>query len=206
MNYNALSSHGYLLVAGLVLIGIGLLIISLIVNARVVHSVRKDERHQEKHFEYYRNTFSQLGVVLIGIGISLFIFFFQQSYKDEHDRDAELRQILAKMAIRIGRGAPIMESLAEFDPILDDGGPYIDPQTGGENGAVTARGADLAKQVQALFLVERDIDLHQFEILNFSNDLESSFVINELDPHLWFNIARDESYAKYAMTQLEFDY
>jgi len=119
-----------LLVAGLVLIGIGLLIISLIVNARVVHSVRKDERHQEKHFEYYRNTFSQLGVVLIGI--SLFIFFFQQSYKDEHDRDAELRQILAKMAIRIGRGAPIMESLAEFDPILDDGGPYIDPQTGGE--------------------------------------------------------------------------
>ena len=103
MNYNALSSHGYLLVAGLVLIGIGLLIISLIVNARVVHSVRKDERHQEKHFEYYRNTFSQLGVVLIGI--SLFIFFFQQSYKDEHDRDAELRQILAKMAIRIGRGA-----------------------------------------------------------------------------------------------------
>ena len=60
--------------------------------------------------------------------------------------------------------------------------------------------------MQALFLVERDIDLHQFEILNFSNDLESSFVINELDPHLWFNIARDESYAKYAMTQLEFDY
>jgi hypothetical protein len=81
MNYSALSSHGYLLVAGLVPIGIGLLIISLIVNARVVHSVRKDERHQEKLFEYYRNTLSQLGVILIGIGVSLFIFFSSRAIR-----------------------------------------------------------------------------------------------------------------------------
>src|SRR5262249_60752989 len=88
MNFTALSNHGYLLVAGLVLIGLGLMIISLIVNVRVVHSVRTDERHREKLFEYYRNTFSQLGVILIGIGLSLFIYFFQQSYKDENERNA----------------------------------------------------------------------------------------------------------------------
>ena len=95
MNLASLSGHGYLLVGGIILIGAGLVFISLIFNLRVAHSVRDDLRHREKLLEYYRNTFSQLGVILIGIGISLFIFFFQQNYQDQRRREAELQQIIA---------------------------------------------------------------------------------------------------------------
>ena len=108
MDFNVLSGHGYLLIGGLVLVGTGLLIISLIFNIRVAHSVRQEERHQEKLLEYYRNTFSQLGVILIGIGVSLFIFFFQQNYQDYRRREAELQQVLAKMALRIARGSAVV--------------------------------------------------------------------------------------------------
>ncbi|TIT80444.1 MAG: hypothetical protein E5W45_04810, partial [Mesorhizobium sp.] len=80
------AGHGYLLIGGLILVGAGLLILSLIVNLRVAHSVREDVRHREKLLEYYRNIFSQLGVILIGIGVSLFIFFFQQNYQDQRKR------------------------------------------------------------------------------------------------------------------------
>src|SRR5438105_5111985 len=201
MDFTAFTGHGYLLIGGLILIGPGLLIVSIIVNSRVAHSVLRDEPHRERIFEYYRNTFSQLGVVLIGIGISLFIFFFQQNYKDQREREAELQQVVAKLAMRIGRALPVMESVNEFDAILDDGGPYVRPELGGANHAVTAGGAELVKVVNSILLAERDIDLEQFEILTFSRDFESTLVVSELDPRLWFNIARDESYAKYATTQ-----
>ena len=82
-------------------------------------------RHREKLLEYYRNIFSQLGVILIGIGVSLFIFFFQQNYQDQRKRETELQLVLAKLAARIARGAPVVESLGEFDALLDDGGAYI---------------------------------------------------------------------------------
>ncbi|MBZ9811161.1 MULTISPECIES: hypothetical protein [unclassified Mesorhizobium] len=55
-------------------------------------------------------------------------------------------------------------------------------------------------------MVERDVDVQAFEILNLSRDFESSFVVNELDPTLWFNIVSDESEIKYATTQLPLDY
>ncbi|WP_287238546.1 hypothetical protein [Mesorhizobium sp.] len=71
MDFN--SGHGYFLIRGLILVGAGLLILSLIVNIRVAHSVRHDMRHRDN-----RNIFSQLGVILIGIGVSLFIFFFRR--------------------------------------------------------------------------------------------------------------------------------
>jgi hypothetical protein len=206
MDFNVLSGHGYLLIGGLVLVGTGLLVISLIFNIRVAHSVRQEERHQEKLLEYYRNTFSQLGVILIGIGVSLFIFFFQQNYQDYRRREAELQQVLAKMALRIARGSAVVESLNEFDELLDEGGPYIDPENGGANHAVSVRGAEFAAQVAKLLLVERDVDVQEFEAMNISRDFESSFVVNELDPTLWFNIVRDESEIRYATTQLALDY
>ena len=205
MDLSRLPAHTYLLIGGLVLVGGGLLIISLIVNLRVAHSVRHDVRHREKLLEYYRNIFSQLGVILIGIGVSLFMFFFQQNYQDHRRRENELQQVLAKMAVRVARGAPVMEALAEFDPILDEGGPYVRPEDGGTNGAVSAKGPALAKQVADLLLVERDVDVQEFEVMNISRDLESSFVANELDPALWFNIVRDESEIRYATTQLALD-
>lgn len=207
MNFSMISGgHAYLLIGGLILVGAGLLTISLIVNLRVAHSVRQDARHREKLLEYYRNTFSQLGVILIGIGVSLFIFFFQQNYQDHRKRETELQQVLAKLAARIARGAAIAESLGEFDPLLDDGGAYLDPELGGMNKAVSAQGAELAKQVAEILLVERDVDVQEFAILNLSRDFESSFVVNELDPTLWFNIVRDESEIKYAITQIALDY
>ena len=120
MDFSA--GHGYLLIGGLILVGAGLLILSLIVNLRVARSVRDDVRHREKLLEYYRNIFSQLGVILIGIGVSLFIFFFQQNYQDQRKRETELQQVLAKLAARIARGTPVIQSLGEFDELLDEGG------------------------------------------------------------------------------------
>ncbi|TPI37464.1 hypothetical protein FJ414_14020 [Mesorhizobium sp. B3-1-6] len=204
MNFSA--GHGYLLIGGLILVGAGLLILSLIVNLRVALSVRDDVRHREKLLEYYRNVFSQLGVILIGIGVSLFIFFFQQNYQDQRKRETELQQVLAKLAARIARGAPVMQSLDEFDELLDEGGPYLSPDLGGNNTAVSLQGTELGKQAAKILLVERDVDLGDFEILNLSRDFESSFVVNELDPRLWFDIVRDESEIKYATTQLALDY
>lgn len=204
MDFSA--GHGYFLIGGLILVGAGLLIVSLIVNVRVAHSVRHDIRHREKLLEYYRNIFSQLGVILIGIGVSLFIFFFQQNYQDQRKRETELQLVLAKLAARIARGAAVVESLGEFDALLDDGGPYISPELGGTNAAISAHGAELGKQVAEILLVERDVEVQAFEILNLSRDFEASFVVNELDPTLWFNIVRDESEIKYATTQLALDY
>lgn len=206
MDFGALSGHGYLLIGGLILVGAGLLIISLIVNLRVAHSVRHDARHREKLLEYYRNTFSQLGVILIGIGVSLFIFFFQQNYQDRRKRETEIQQVLAKMALRIARGSAVMESLSEFDALLDDGGPYKNPEEGGANRAIKVRGTELAAQVAKILLVERDVDVKAFEVMNLSRDFESSFVVNELNSALWFNIVRDESDIEYATTQLPLDY
>ncbi|MDX8491708.1 hypothetical protein RFN29_08960 [Mesorhizobium sp. VK22B] len=200
------AGHGYLLIGGLILVGAGLLIISLIVNLHVAHSVRDEVRHREKLLEYYRNIFSQLGVILIGIGVSLFIFFFQQNYQDQRRRDTELQQVLAKLAGRIARGAPVIASLDEFDDVLDEGGAYVSPDLGGKNAAVSAQGSELGKQVAKILLVERDIDLRDFDILNLSRDFETTFVVNELDPKLWFNIVRDESEIKYATTQIALDY
>lgn len=204
MDFN--SGHGYLLIGGLILVGAGLLILSLIVNLRVAHSVRDDVRHREKLLEYYRNIFSQLGVILIGIGVSLFIFFFQQNYQDQRRRETELQQVLAKLAARIARGSAVAGSLGEFDELLDQGGPYVSPELGGNNGAVSAQGAALAKQVSEILLVERDVDVQGFDILNLSRDFESSFVVNELNPTLWFNLVRDEADIKYATTQIALDY
>lgn len=200
------TGHGYLLIGGLILVGAGLLILSLIVNLRVAHSVRDDVRHREKLLEYYRNIFSQLGVILIGIGVSLFIFFFQQNYQDQRRRETELQQVLAKLAARIARGTSVIGSLGEFDALLDEGGSYVSPELGGTNAAVSAQGTELGKQVAEILLVERDVDIRDFDILNLSRDFESSFVVNELDPTLWFNIVRDESEIKYATTQLALDY
>ncbi|TIT75930.1 MAG: hypothetical protein E5W56_05950 [Mesorhizobium sp.] len=204
MDFN--TGHGYLLIGGLILVGAGLLILSLIVNLHVAHSVRDDIRHREKLLEYYRNIFSQLGVILIGIGVSLFIFFFQQNYQDQRKRETELQQVLAKLAARIARGAPVIETLGEFDDVLDEGGAYISPDLGGKNAAVSAQGSELGKQVTKILLVERDIDVRDFDILNLSRDFETTFVVNEIDPKLWFNIVRDESEIKYATTQLALDY
>ncbi|RWA69699.1 hypothetical protein [Mesorhizobium sp.] len=204
MDFSA--GHGYLLIGGLILVGAGLLIISLIVNLRVALSVRDDVRYREKLLEYYRNIFSQLGVILIGIGVSLFIFFFQQNYQDQRRRETELQQVLAKLAGRIARGVPVVASLDEFDEVLDDGGAYVSPDLGGKNAAASAQGSELGKQVAKILLVERDIDVRDFDILNLSRDFETTFVVNEIDPKLWFNIVRDESEIKYATTQLVLDY
>ncbi|MER9655059.1 hypothetical protein NKJ26_16295 [Mesorhizobium sp. M0152] len=200
------TGHGYLLIGGLILVGAGLLILSLIVNLRVARSVRDDVRHREKLLEYYRNIFSQLGVILIGIGVSLFIFFFQQNYQDQRRRETELQQVMAKLAARIARGTHVVGSLGEFDALLDKGGAYVSPELGGTNAAISAQGTELGKQVGEILLVERDSDVRDFDVLNLSRDLESSFVVNELDPTLWFDVVRDESEIKYATTQLALDY
>jgi len=80
MNLGVLG-HGYLLIGGLVLVGVALLVAALVVNQRLPPSLEGADRHREKRLEYQRNTFTQLGVLLVGIGVSLFIFYFQQDYQ-----------------------------------------------------------------------------------------------------------------------------
>ena len=198
--------HGYLLIGSLILVGAGLLIISLALNRRLAASVRNEERYQEKRYEYFRNTSTQLGVLLIGIGVSLFIFFFQQNYQDQRRRDAEIQEVLAKLASRVGKASAELEFLPEYDAILDDGGPYINPEDGGSNRAVTASGADLARQIEELRVIERDVAHDDFGDLDFSADLQGSPLMTELDPAVWFTMHRDENELQYAVTQLAADY
>src|SRR5215207_5404300 len=145
MDIGSISGNGYLLIGGLILIGGGLLLISLFVNRRVAISVRAEERHREKLYEYYRNTFSQLGVILIGIGVSLFIFFFQQGYQERQRSATEVRQLLAKLSVRAGRAAAVATTIAVFDPVIR----YTDEDY------VVQTGPDLAGQVRDLLRVER---------------------------------------------------
>jgi hypothetical protein len=198
--------HGYLLIGGLFLVGVALPITALALNRRLALSVRNEDRHHEKRLEYQRNTFTQLGVLLVGIGVSLFIFYFQQDYQEQRRRHAELEQVLAKIASRVGRAAADLEFLPEYDAILDDGGPYINPENGGSNRAVTASGADLARQIANLRLLERDVSLDIFSDLYFSADLQSSPLMTEIDPAVWFAMHRDENDLRYAVPQLGADY
>lgn len=198
--------QGYLVIGGLALVGLLLIILSLIINSHVAHNVRADLRHREKLLEYYRNTFSQLGVILIGIGISLSVFYFQQGYQERSKRNAELQQILSKLALQLARGAADMSSLAEFDDILDAGGPYRFDNPAASPSVARLEGNGLAEQASKIELVEIDVDAHEFELLSLSKLLENSVVVNELDPGLWFNIVRDESDMRYAVAQLAIDY
>jgi len=205
MNLGVLG-HGYLLIGGLVLVGVALLVAALVVNQRLPPSLEGADRHREKRLEYQRNTFTQLGVLLVGIGVSLFIFYFQQDYQQQRRRHDETEVVLAKLASRLGRAAADLEFLPEYDAILDDGGPYIDPELGGENRAVTAIGADLARQIEKLRLAEREVALDIFSDLEFSADLQSSPLLPAIDPAVWFAMHRDENDLRYAATQLAADY
>ena len=199
-------TQGYPLIAALVIVGAGLLIISIIFNMRVADSVRNDARHREKLLEYYRNTFSQLGVILIGIGVSLFMFFFQQNYQ-EYRREKRNCSLLSPGCRSVSpRAAPLVGELKQFDAILDRGAPYLPPEDGGKNGAVTAQGPELSQQVHEISLVERDIDVHGFEVLYLTQDVENSFIASALDPSLWLSMVTDESDLRYAIAQLEADY
>ena len=186
-----LFGHGNLMIAGLIVVGVGLLIAALRLNHRMALSVQNEDRHHEKRLEFQRNTFTQLGVLLVGIGVSLFIFYFQQDYQQHQRHVAEVEQVLAKIASRVGRATADLEYLPEYDAILDDGGPYIDPESGGRNRAVTASGAALAEQIEALRLVERDVSLEIFDDLFVSADLQGSSLMAEIDPAIWFAMHRD---------------
>ena len=46
------SDPGYVLIAGLILVGLFLIILSLVINSHVAHNVRADLPHREKLLEY----------------------------------------------------------------------------------------------------------------------------------------------------------
>jgi hypothetical protein len=206
MNFNNFSGHAYLLIGGLVLIGTGLMLVSLVVNRHVAKSALEDERHREKIYEYYRNTLAQLGIILIGIGVSLFTFFFQQNYRDARDRETEIQRVLSRIAVRVGRAAPVMESLAEFDPILDDTVPYSSGSSGTNLPPIAASGSELVRKVKEVQAAMRDVDLQQFDVASQSSDNEQTFLISELDPTLRFENAREDRYTKNTLAQLALDY
>jgi hypothetical protein len=206
MGLDSMFGGGHILIVMLGLLGALLLIVSVFINNQVAHYTQRDERHKEKQLEYYRNTFSQLGVILLGIAVSLFIFFFQQSYLERQRHEAQMQELLAKLGVRLSRAAPLLEFVAEIDPVLDDGGAYIDPADGGSNRAVSATGPDLARQVEAIELLQREIDLEDFGAMQFSGDFQSSPLVNQIDARLWFGMVKDEADLAYAAEQLRQDY
>ena len=195
----------HILIAMLALFGALLLIVSVFINNQVAHYTQRDERHKEKQLEYYRNTFSQLGVILLGIGVSLFVFFFQQSYLERQRQDSQTQELLAKLGVRLSRAVPLLELVAEIDPVLDDGDAYLNPEDGGSNRAVTATGPDLVKQVKAIELLEREINLDDLAAMQFSIDFQSTPLVNQIDPNLWFSMVKDEADLRYATEQLRQD-
>jgi hypothetical protein len=206
MGLDSMFGGGHIMIVMLGLLGALLLIVSVFINNQVAHHTQRDERHKEKQLEYYRNTFSQLGVILLGIAVSLFIFFFQQSYLERQRQESQMQELLAKLGVRLSRAAPLLEFVAEIDPVLDEGGDYIDPKDGGSNRAVTAIGTDLARQVEAIELLQREIDLEDFSAMKFSGDFQSSPLVNQIDPSLWFAMVKDEADLEYAAEQLRQDY
>jgi hypothetical protein len=188
------------------LLGALLLIVSVFINNQVAHHTQRDERHKEKQLEYYRNTSSQLGVILLGIGISLFTFFFQQSYLERQRQQSQTQELLGKLAVRLSRAAPLLEFVAQIDPVLDDGGAYLDPEDGGTNRAITASGTALTKQIEVIGLLEREIDLDGYAAMQFSDDFQSSPLVNRMDPNLWFGMVKDEADLQYVVEQLRQDY
>lgn len=197
---------GRALIAMLPLLGVVLLIVSGFLNHQVAYYTQRDERHKEKQIEYYRNTASQLGVIMLGVGVSLFTFFYQQSFLERERHEAEAQALLGKLAVRVSRAAPLLESVAELDAVLDAGGRYRDPALGESNGAVEATGADLVKQVEAMRYLEREINLDGFAAMQFSSDFEASPLVNEIDHGLWFGMVKDEADLQYAAEQLRQDY
>ena len=198
-----LSLSGFALIGFLVFLGAGLIVTSIVVNRRVGTSVAAGDRNREKVYEYARNTFSQLGVILLSIGVSLFIFFFQQNHLEQKRRQAELQNVTAQMSVRVSHVAATARWLGLFDEILDDGGPFRDSEIGGSNNAITAAGPDLVRQVERIEAIRREIDLEDFGEMGFSPDMETSEVINQMDPHLWFGMVDDERELEYAVEQVE---
>ena len=203
---NLFSFSGSVAIAALILFGAGLLVASFVFNLHLAKSVVDDNKHQEKVFEYVRNASSQLGIILIGIGVSLFIFYLQQAFQAQRQKQIDLDHLLANYSVRIARADALARFLGEFDQIVDDGGPYANPEDGGSNRAITASGADLVKQVQAILAVERDVDLDGFAVLHFSQAFELSDIANELDPDLWLVMVQNENDMDYAIAQLGADY
>ncbi len=200
------AEHGYLFIAGLMLVGLVLITLSLVINSHVAHNVLADLRHREKLLEHYRNIFSQVGIIFIGIGASLSVYYLQQSYQERSRRNAELETIVSHMALQLARGAAETYSLGEFDKLLDHNRPWEDPDAGSSRTAEMLAGAELVDKITRIKGLQDDVEAQNLALLNISKIFENSFVVNELEPALWFNIVRDESNIVYAVAQLAADY
>ncbi len=198
MGSGAIPMDGYLLLIGLIVAGAVLLVLSFGVNRAMARSVHAGDRHNEKIREYWRDRLAQLGTILFGIGISLFTFFFQADYAERQRHEAEVRQLVAKLAVRVGRAAAVANFISEFDPLI----AYADAE-----GAYRIESGDgLREQVEAVLALRRDVDLATLDALSISEDIASSPLVAELDPTLWFAIAEDENEVLYGRNQLQSDF
>src|SRR5262245_49997600 len=109
--------HGYVLIGALIVVGVALLLAALALNRRLA-KLREEDPRREKRLEYQRGLVSQLGMLLTGIGVSLFIFYFQQDFQERRRWHDETEVVLAKLASRLGRGAADLRFLPQYDAIL----------------------------------------------------------------------------------------
>ena len=87
-----------------------------------------------------------------------------------------------------------------------DGYTVLLARTNGELVEVVGEAPATADQITKIRFMEDDVDARNLALLNVSQIFENSFVVNEIDPALWFNIVRDESNIRYAVAQLTADY
>lgn len=198
--------QGYLFIAWLILVGLVMITLSLVINSHVAHSVLTDLRHREKMLEHYRNIFSQVGIIFISIGASLSVYYIQQSYQERSKRNAQLENIISHMALQLARGVVETHALGEFDKILDHNEPREGPDARSSRAADMVANAELVETIARIKDLQDDVEFQSLALLNISKIFENSFVVNELEPELWFNIVRDESNIVYAVSQLTADY
>ncbi len=198
MDSGTIPANGYLLLVGLIVAGAALLVLSFSVNRAMARSARDGDRHGEKVLEYRRDKLGQVGALLLGIGVSLFSFFFQSDYAERQRHASEVRQLGAKLAVQVGRAAAVANFISEFDPLI----AYVD--TAGNYKVGT--GDALLLQVEKVQALRREVDLGILDALAISSDIADSQLVAELDPQLWFAIAEDENEVRYGRNQLLGDY
>lgn len=100
--------------------------------------------------------------------------------------------------MQLARAAAQMSSLAEFDEILTGMGPTSIPRPATPRQLTGCRGRNWLPRSRRSRSSD-DVDVRDLGLLNVSPIFETSFVVNEIDPALWFDVVRDEANIRYAV-------
>lgn len=192
-------------VPALVVLGLVLLAISFWLNSTAMRLLRLGEVSRSKSVEFYRNTVLQSSLLIVGIAISIFVFYAQQNIQDDQKAQQEVEEFVLRLSIRVERASEFVRLIAQYDPLLDEEGPYTSIFTGASMGApISKMGVHLRSQIGRLFLIFRDIDpVGEIVLFQVSNDLEKSRSAgNSVSVDFAAGTADDEGQVKFAANRL----